>query len=472
MPKRRMGDIVVLLPGILGSVLARDGKDVWAVNAGATLRALVSLGNSIKDLQLQDDPPDVADLGDGVTAPRLMPDLHLVPGLWKIDGYGKVQAGLFASYELEEGKNFFPFPYDWRRDNRVHAQRLALESERWLAEWRAGSGNADAKLILIGHSMGGLVARYFLEALDGWRNTRALVTFGTPYRGSVNAIDFLAHGMTKKLGPITLIDLTDLMRSFTSVHQLLPEYACVDAGSGLVHLNEVPPIKGIDPAKLDAALGFHRTIAEQATAHADDDEYQRNRYAVHPIVGIRQKTSQSVQLRDGKVEALATYDGVDTDGDGTVPMQSATPTEWIGKNVEMYASERHASLQNFDPVLVQVDGVLRDEPVHFRAPSVPLGLDLDDMYETGAPITLAVRADEPGVDITAIVRDHSTGAEMARGSCTSDGDWRPIELPPLASGTYSVEIAGLGARPADPVHDVFVVFGAADAARAAEDLMR
>ena len=224
----------------------------------------------------------------------------------------------------------------------------------------------------------------------------ALVTFGTPYRGSVNAIDFLAHGMTKKLGPITLIDLTDLMRSFTSVHQLLPEYACVDAGSGLVHLNEVPPIEGIDPAKLDAALGFHRTIAERATAHADDDEYQRNRYAVHPIVGIRQKTSQSVQLRDGKVEVLATYDGVDTDGDGTVPMQSATPTEWIGKNLEMYASERHASLQNSDPVLVQVDGVLRDEPVHFRAPSLPLGLDIDDVYETGAPITLAVRATNPG----------------------------------------------------------------------------
>ncbi len=175
-----------------------------------------------------------------------------------------------------------------------------------------------------------------------------------------------------------------------------------------------------------------------------------------------------MKLDGGKVEVLQSYEGVDTDGDGTVPMQSATPTEWIGKSTEMYAAERHASLQNFDPVLVQVDGLLRDEQVHFRAPSVPLGLDIDDMYLTGEPVTLAVRADQPGVAITAVIRDHTSGAEMGSASCTSDGDWNRLELPPLVSGTYGVEISGAGVLPADPVHDVFVVFGADDAARAAE----
>ena len=62
-------------------------------------------------------------------------------------------------------------------------------------------GSPDAKLVLVGHSMGGLVARYFLECLDGWRDTRRLVTFGTPYRGSLNALNFLVHGLQKKLGP-------------------------------------------------------------------------------------------------------------------------------------------------------------------------------------------------------------------------------------------------------------------------------
>ena len=47
MAKQPMGDVVVLLPGILGSVLARDGKDVWAPSPGAIGRALWTLGRSV-----------------------------------------------------------------------------------------------------------------------------------------------------------------------------------------------------------------------------------------------------------------------------------------------------------------------------------------------------------------------------------------------------------------------------------------
>lgn len=469
MPKRPMSDVIVMLPGITGSVLSRDGKDVWAVSGGAALRAVLSLGRNIKQLELADDPPDVEDLGDGVTAPRLMPDIHLIPGLWKIDGYSKIETALFASYELERGKNYFPFPYDWRRDNRVHASRLARESERWLKDWREHSGNADAKLVLLGHSMGGLIARYYLEALDGWRTTKALVTFGTPYRGSVNALDFLVHGFKKGIGPVKLIDLSDMLRSFGSVHQLLPEYACVDAGTSLQRIKDLAPLEGINPERLAASVEFHQTIADRAAAHADDDEYMRERYRVHPIVGIRQPTNQSARLRDGQLKILKTYEGEDTDGDGTVPKQSATPIEWIGQGVETFAAERHASLQNFDPVLVQVDGVLRNEKITFRAPPVQLSLDLDDMYERGEPIRIAARSDQPDIALSAVVSDKTSGTEVGRGSATNnDGDWQTIEMPPLPAGTYSVELLGHGTLPADPVHDVFVVFGEEDVARALE----
>ena len=44
MAKQPMGDVVVLLPGILGSVLTRDGKDVWAPSLGAVARGLWTLG--------------------------------------------------------------------------------------------------------------------------------------------------------------------------------------------------------------------------------------------------------------------------------------------------------------------------------------------------------------------------------------------------------------------------------------------
>jgi len=80
-------DVVILLPGITGSVLANaKGKEVWSPSAGAVWRAITSFGHSIEDLELAGDEVD-----DGVTAPRLVPDVSIVPGLVKIDGYTRIQ---------------------------------------------------------------------------------------------------------------------------------------------------------------------------------------------------------------------------------------------------------------------------------------------------------------------------------------------------------------------------------------------
>src|SRR5262245_46854575 len=123
--KQPVNDVVVLLPGILGSVLERDGREVWAISKGAVWRGLVSLGRSVKSLRLATDDYRMSDLGDGVVATKLMPDIHLVPGLWKIDGYTKIKHELFRRFDFVDGLNWHDFPYDWRRDNRVAAQQLA-----------------------------------------------------------------------------------------------------------------------------------------------------------------------------------------------------------------------------------------------------------------------------------------------------------------------------------------------------------
>nr|WP_271213949.1 zinc metalloprotease [Rhodococcus wratislaviensis] len=150
-----MKELVVLLPGIGGSVLARDGKDVWAPTPGVALAGVLSLGGNIKRLKLDGDDPDVDDLGDGVVATRLVPDFHFVPGLdWKIDGYTKFRDDVVRRFGVLPGDNYFEFPYDWRRDNRVAARALARRSHEWLARWREKSGDADAKLVLVCHSKG------------------------------------------------------------------------------------------------------------------------------------------------------------------------------------------------------------------------------------------------------------------------------------------------------------------------------
>ena len=114
-----------------------------------------------------------------------------------------------AEFDVEDGKNFFEFPYDWRRDNRVAARKLARLIETKLPIWRKESGAANAKVILIAHSMGGLIGRYYAaRAMEGWTSCRALISFGSPYRGAPKALDFLANGHK-----IAGVDLSELIRS-------------------------------------------------------------------------------------------------------------------------------------------------------------------------------------------------------------------------------------------------------------------
>lgn len=454
-----MTDVVVLLPGITGSVLQKDGRDVWAVSPGAALRALVSFGRSVAELELHDD----GNLDDGVTAPRVMPDIHLIPGLWKIDGYGKVSTYIRQTFGVQPGRNYFEFPYDWRRDNRIAARQLKEKSDEWLSAWR--TDYPQAKLVLIGHSMGGLVSRYFLECLDGWRDTRMLVTFGTPYRGSLNALEFVVHGMRKGLGPVTLIDLSKMLRSFTSVYQLLPIYPCYQAGDGrdLVRLSESTGIPYLDADRARAADAFHREIEQAVEKHLDDDEYMRVRYAIHPIIGTFQPTNQSARRSGDTLEILRHYRGEDRDGDGTVPRDSATPIELKHEEGSMFASERHASLQNLDAVLVQLTGVLtgHDTSAFRDLPKSGLGLDLEDAYAIDEPIGFGVRPEEQSAELVAVVVDTESGREVGRATLAPSLDeWRETEIPPIPVGTYRLTVSG--GPMIQPVNDVFVVSGESD----------
>ena len=465
MPGKPMRDVIVLLPGITGSVLEKDGREVWAISAGAAMRALLSLGRSVKQLALTEDPPDVDDLGDGVTAPRIMPDTHLIPGLWKIDGYSKIAARIKAEFDVTPGDNFFEFPYDWRRDNRVAARKLARQSHDWLRAWRERSGNDDAKLILVGHSMGGLVSRYFIECLDGWKDTRMLITFGAPYRGSLNALSFLANGLTKKLGPITLVDLSALLRSMTSVYQLLPIYPCYEAGGGgLARVAEADGVPNVDRDRAGAALAFHREIESAVDQHLEDEAYMKDRHAIHPMVGTFQPTLQSARLSEGRVEMLRTYQGEDQDGDGTVPRVSATPIELSGEAREVFVSERHGSLQNADPVLVQVAGVLSGMGLDlsvFRDLVMRISLDLEDAYLPDEPVAVQALSEDEAATLTAVAVEVDSGAEVSRGTLPPGGDpWRRLELPPLPPGTYRLTVTADG--PVEPVTDVFAVISPGD----------
>ena len=451
-------DLVILLPGITGSVLAnKAGKEVWAPSGGAVWRAITSFGNSIEDLALASDDAD-----DGVTAPRLVPDVTLIPGLIKIDGYSRTERYLIDQLGLEAGRNYFAFPYDWRRDNRVIAKRLEASAMDWLKAWRASSGNADAKLVLIGHSMGGLVARYFIECLGGWQVTRTLMTLGTPHRGSLNAVGFLENGMKKGIGPFGL-DLSPLLRSLTSVYQLLPIYPCVsNQGAALQRIAEAAQaglLSHVNVPRATAARAFHQEIQDAQARNAKDAAYSEHGPVLVPIVGIEQPTAQSVHIEGGKLSLLNSYEGVDQGGDGTVPRASGTPIEMNDAKREVYAAETHGALQNADGTLANLKGVLTRDRIDFRKfqraeDAAMLTLEVDDVVLPGAALALRVRPSEGSPKISVTLTPLAGGAAIDEPLARdAEPGWQQGAFN-LAPGVWRVTAHAEGAT---PVSDLVVV---------------
>ena len=157
MLKIQIRDMVIVLPGITGSVLQKDSRPLWAISGRSIWDVVRTSGSSLEALQLNNDDPNVDDLGDGITATSVMDDFHLVPGLIKIvDGYTQLRKLIVERFEVIPGRledekpaNYFEFPYDWRRDNRVAARQLKALIDRKLPAWRTFSGAKDAKVLLI-----------------------------------------------------------------------------------------------------------------------------------------------------------------------------------------------------------------------------------------------------------------------------------------------------------------------------------
>lgn len=453
-------DIIVLLPGIMGSALKKNGKTLWDVSLGAGMRALTSAGGSIKELMPSGDSAN----GDGVQASHLLADAHLIPFLWKIDGYSAFSKYVQSVFKSTPGEDFVEFPYDWRLDNRVSAAHLKEAADGWLEARRSKYGS-DVRLIFIAHSMGGLVARYYIEKLGGWKDTRWLITLGTPHRGSVKALDFLVNGMRKKVGPITLFDLSEFVRACPSVYQLLPIYPCVGTSEDdLQRLEDLAEhegeIGGLNLEKARDGIAFHREIAQAAEGNKSSDSYQKANFRLVPVVGTYQPTYQSaLRTKDG-VEPIYTYKHQDMlGGDGTVPRLSATPIELSGDGDEMFASCPHAGLQNFVPVRVHVRAALQDVDISniMAAAPEPLILDLEDLYSTSEPFEARARCDAVFDPMEAELEQLETGTKSAHTFEMEhdDDEWQRLRLPPLESGTYRLRIdAGADV---EPITDVFAV---------------
>lgn len=474
-----MNDMIVLLPGIMGSVLQKDGVDLWALSGQSILRTITSLGARLQQLVLVDDDYESDDLGDGIRATALMPDARIIPGLWKLDGYSKISRTIRETFDVTAGSvdgmspaNFYELPYDWRRDNRVAARQLKRLIDRQLPVWRDERKDPDAKVIILAHSMGGLVARHYLEVMEGWASCRMLVTMGTPYRGSVKALEYLANGYKN-----VLVDLTDAVRSFTSIYQLLPIYRTVLVDGVFKHIEDVDDIPYVDNERARAARKFHLDIVQKVSEHSDKKGAYASDFQTIPIVGIQQPTLQSGEFtRVGQGGRLVTsgqmpdITGLPEEGDGTVPYASAIPYEFSQQFRDVPFFEAHGSLQSSDRVLDFVCNLLKRarasagllEALGPEAEVTGIQLQADDLYLADEIVELRANIINPTEFPDALVAriESVDGVTSRESSFSFDGARWVLIQEDLPSGLYCVEVKARGAGEEDikPIHGLFEVW--------------
>jgi pimeloyl-ACP methyl ester carboxylesterase len=193
---------VILIPGLLGSRLARDGVELWP---GGTRKLLTS---NYEDLALRIDPETLEPVDDGIVPSGIFDaavgrDFYrrIIHELRVAGGYRLIKPGHPV---VQQTARLYVFTYDWRQDIVKTAARLDELIEKIRSDYR----DPQLRVDVIAHSMGGLVVRYYerygtADVLNGnsfavtgagGSKLRRVVLLGTPNQGTVTAVHKFLNG--------------------------------------------------------------------------------------------------------------------------------------------------------------------------------------------------------------------------------------------------------------------------------------
>lgn len=457
-----MEHLFIVVPGLGGSVLERDGRPVW----GGTRQ----LGRRLWS-------PDALELapGDGVRAVGAIGDWRLLPGLVALRGYQPLVAtieNVDPAARTDDGHPDRPnpgarivvFPYDFRRSIVQTAEALDEQVRTRLSHLCGSSDAAHRRVVIVAHSLGGLVARYWIARFAGAaRVTRHLITLGTPHRGAPKALDVVANGL--RVGPVRLPERhSDVVRGWPSVHELLGRYRAVAQGAGGAYPCDV--LTGDLAESADRAFATHTEI-ERGWGNLGTGAP-----GLMPVVGMGEATFQQARFDAhgalvSSKESPSWLNLDDLAGDGTVPAVSAVPIE-MGDDRGMAAHRRvlglrHTKLPCWDGLGPELTYLLTGATTHVRGTAGPvIGLDVDDAAVSDAPLRVAARVHlppEPGETTLRAVEDvtrvqlrtrDAGGAQSGWVDGQATEGWWATDLPPAPAGPVTVEARAVTASGNDP----------------------
>jgi pSer/pThr/pTyr-binding forkhead associated (FHA) protein len=204
--------IVIFVPGLMGSELWRGNERVFP---------------HIKTLFTN---PETLRYPEPAEPRKIVDEVVIVPNLVKLDQYNRLGDYLVEELGYRRGVDFFEFAYDWRQDVRTSARQLGALVE---------SLPRGQPLIIIGHSLGTMVSRFYIERLGGKSRVERVILMGGPHRGVVKALTSLLSA--PELLPFGIMGerLRQVSMSFPSSYQILPVYPLpVDAAGTKINFLE------------------------------------------------------------------------------------------------------------------------------------------------------------------------------------------------------------------------------------------
>jgi len=231
---------VILIHGFLGSKLrnARTHETVWGGYMNSIRRGRTDgLDLPIDSTDLSQDRDDLVPYAivESVVGVKFYSSILKV--LRNVGGY---QQGDINN--PKRGDTLFIYNYDWRRDNVESAIGLGRAIQQIKTRLHAPEMRFD----IVAHSMGGLVAQYYLEygttdvigrggpyaaTWAGTPNIGRLILIGTPLRGTMRAFRTLNTGFSRTMSPavvFTMPSLYQLLPSDGRVHIIDPQGNPVD----------------------------------------------------------------------------------------------------------------------------------------------------------------------------------------------------------------------------------------------------
>jgi len=219
------------------------------------------------------------------------------------------------------GDRVYECPYDWRLPNEESAKRVAEKVQEASQKYQ--------NIVIVAHSMGGLISRHYLESglfdsAPGYKNVSTLITLATPHYGSPFALAAaLGYRKEEFLSQDQVYDLAS-RAEFPSVYQLLPppnvpfvwrtdanlEPLDVYGAQGTALLGSGG--KKLQQPNLKAAVDFWQTFKKPANL----------RYFCFLGTHHGMINSISVSSNGGQLQAVLP-DEISSSGDGTVPSWSA-----------------------------------------------------------------------------------------------------------------------------------------------------